>query len=80
MDTNGKKPAYPRAKQILGSGEDYHEIPAETGLTKRELIAAMAMQGIVANSATDTVYEPTEVAKAAVEYADSLLTELQKQP
>lgn len=45
---NKELPAFPRPKQVIGSGEDYHEIPAAPGLTKRELIAAMAMQGLMA--------------------------------
>jgi hypothetical protein len=50
------------------------------GLTKRELFAAMAMQGLVT---TYTIYRdnlfPTSAA-AAVAYADALLAELQKEP
>lgn len=44
------------------------------GLTKRELFAALAMVGILAN---DMVWE--SVPKAAVEHADALLAELDKQ-
>ena len=49
---------------------------AQVGLTKRELFAAMAMQGLlsgcIATSEGETIF------KDAVELADSLLTELEK--
>jgi hypothetical protein len=51
----------------------------ERGLTKRELFAAMAMQGLCAYPSLidDTV---TGVARLAVEQADALLAELAKEP
>ena len=45
-----------------------------TGLTKRELFAAMAMQGILANPSWDV----HDVPVVAVEAADALLAELAK--
>jgi len=46
------------------------------GLTKREYFAAMAMQGMLANSSyTDSI---EGIAKAAVAYSDALLAELDK--
>lgn len=42
------------------------------GLTKRELFAAMAMQGLVAS----TALYPSECAKRSVEHADALLAAL----
>jgi hypothetical protein len=47
---------------------------AEVGLTKRELFAAMAMQGLLANPATDGTY--SQIADDAVVYADQLIKEL----
>lgn len=47
------------------------------GLTKRELIAAMAMQGLL-SSETQATYE--EFAASSVEVADALLAELAKEP
>lgn len=47
------------------------------GLSKRELFAAMAMQGCLA--AHDDVFEPSTLAKDAVEYADALIKELAKE-
>ena len=49
-----------------------------TGLTKRELFAAMAMQGIASNPNAATTEGPDVVAGAAVEAADALLAELAK--
>ena len=51
---------------------------AATGLTKRELFAAMAMQGIASNPNAATTEGPDVVAGAAVEAADALLAELAK--
>lgn len=50
------------------------EVAGCGGLTKRELFAAMAMQGLLAGFAED--YEQT--ASAAVKQADALLKELAK--
>ena len=51
-----------------------------TGLTKRELFAAMAMQGILANPCRQTSTSETyaEAAIDGVRYADALLAELAK--
>jgi hypothetical protein len=50
----------------------------EWGLTKRELIAAMAMQGMLANSRFDQ--GPRLVAEGATQYADALITRLAADP
>lgn len=47
-----------------------------TGLTKREYIAALALQGILAQSYNDASYEGAACDAAA--YADHLLEELAK--
>ena len=47
-----------------------------TGLTKREHFAAMALQGMVSVCAYDE--QVTSKCRAAVEYADALLKELDK--
>jgi hypothetical protein len=44
------------------------------GLTKREFLAAMAMQGLLANSAIDMT--PRDFATCAVKHADVLLDAL----
>lgn len=48
------------------------------GLTKRELFAAMVMQGFAADS--EVTASSNHVAAMAVKWADDLLTELEKQP
>ena len=49
----------------------------EFGLTKRELIAAMAMQGMLAGH---SIYDPNGVARTAVAYADALIERLNADP
>ena len=46
------------------------------GLTKREYFAAIAMHGIVANPSSSI----DSVSRLAVEYADALIRELNKEP
>jgi hypothetical protein len=56
------------------------ETDGSTGLTKREYFAALAMQGLCANSNRDGAWSHTadDVADAAVRYADALLDELER--
>jgi hypothetical protein len=60
---NGNDPVYP----------NYFFNP-ELGLTKRELIAAMAMQGILANA--ESYVQPNNVADFSVKQADALIERL----
>lgn len=64
--TNGQERAYPA---------DHAR-----GLTKRELFAAMAMQGILADGFSDELNSAKNIARRAVNYADALLAELAKGP
>ena len=66
--TNGENPAYPVPEYTLVAG-----------LTKRELFAAMAMQGQLAhrNGYTENGYGV--IASDAVEFADALIAELNKE-
>lgn len=57
-------PAYPRN----------HRYDGHNGLTKRELFAAMAMQGMVGFG-----WSPSLVAFEAVKHADALIVELNKE-
>lgn len=52
-------------------------LPEVTGLTRRELFAMQALQGLLA---ADGTYIPSRVesAKRAVEFADALIAELAK--
>jgi hypothetical protein len=49
----------------------------EFGLTKREKIAAMALQGLLANSAFEFPYDAA--AQHATQYTDALIAELAKE-
>ena len=52
----------------------------EDGLTKREYIAAMAMQGMLANSElTNETFKERLVAAWSVDCADALIDELNKE-
>jgi len=48
----------------------------ESGLTKREYFAAMALQGMLANGAYDPMLEPWGLEEKAVECADILIDAL----
>ena len=74
-DNNGGWPAYPN-QPLDGSGMPRAE--HAPGLTKRELFAAMAMQGLCANETWELNHVPKQTASDAVEYADALLKELAK--
>lgn len=53
----------------------------QEGLTKREYFAAMAMQGIMANSDDAiTRFSHEDIALIAVSTADALIAELNKEP
>lgn len=81
MTANGSLPAYP-TNELRGDRGDYR-VEAVGGLTKRELFAAMAMQGRAALPATsfpqgDSSWAELD-AQMAVAYADALLAELAKE-
>jgi hypothetical protein len=65
---NGNDAIYPMATE----GDGFND-----GLTKRELIAAMAMQGLLAGA---PIYDPSGVARTAVAYADALIERLNADP
>lgn len=68
---NGEQSAYPSHGSM---GEVAHP-----GLTKRELFAAMAMQGLCScNHPQLVAWSPEELAVNAREQADALLAELAK--
>jgi hypothetical protein len=64
---DGSDAAYP----LMG------KISASAGLSKRELFAAMAMQGILADPRVDQ--EPSWFAFWAAKYADALIEELSRE-
>lgn len=55
----------------------YPNVSSTGGLTKRELFAAMAMQGMLADHTCDA--EPDAFAEVAVNHADALIAELNKE-
>jgi len=69
---DGNNTAYPIAYEYV-KGMVYSD-----GLTKRELIAAMAMQGMLANSRLDQGLRL--VAEGATQYADALIERLSADP
>ena len=75
---NKNQPAFPILKQVIGSGEDYHEIPGCDGLSKREYFAGLAMQGILASDDTDPWGNMTGLAEQSVIAADALCGALDK--
>lgn len=73
--SNANEPAFPISAENSPNREAYW------GLDKREYFAAMAMQGLWANSQTFgplLQQNPRAVAQWAVESADALLAELAK--
>lgn len=64
------KVAFPQPK-----GDTQFQAHYETGLSKREYVASLAMAAIIQNPNVN-VLPPSGVAKNAVEYADALLKEL----
>lgn len=49
------------------------------GLTKRELFAAMALQGILANSEITKNHRDLNIEQTAIKFADALINELNKE-
>ena len=66
-------PAFP-----VDQHEHGHAPLACTGLTKRELFAAMAMQGLMAANWTKDISQE-DISLLAIDGADALIDELQKQ-
>lgn len=78
----GNQPAHPlNGFTVDASGAFCGEIVRAPGLTKRELFAAMAMQGIWSNSdeVMTQAWSIQDIALNAVETADALLAELAKE-
>lgn len=69
MKRNGDLPAMP--VEHNGWGEPCN------GLTKREMFAMLAMQGLIASDVCGNLHEP-RCAELAVKAADALLAELER--
>lgn len=75
---NADMPAY-SAPNIIGSGShNTINAPSGTGVTKRELFAAMAMQGLLASGLFRQ--DPSGVRLEALVHADALLAALEPKP
>jgi hypothetical protein len=75
---NGNKSAFPVADTVA-NGERYE--PLNTGLTKLEYFAGIAMQGMLSNGYEFRNYigEKELVAKLAIEHAKELLKQLEEE-
>lgn len=69
-------PAFPSKRQQ----DPYRnaQVLDPAGLTKRELFAAMAMQGMLSSWPADSKFYPEHTAQRAIEFADALIAELAK--
>lgn len=67
-----------KTRGLQGEVNTVRESILSTGLTKRELFAAMAMQGFMANEKRTNAYDMNTsfYAKKSVEVADALIKEL----
>ena len=64
-----------KARQAFPTTETENYLPAE-GLTKREMLAAMAMQGILSSLPSEAPYNAETCAAQAIAHADALLGKL----
>ena len=85
MTKNADKPAYPSGEAYKSQsipGGDWVECKKgalHNGLTKREMFAMAAMQGVLSAETQDYEYKDREsLIDACVEYADLLLKRLEK--
>ena len=69
--------AFPHSKSTRDAWGNLH-VEATMGLTKRELFAAMAMQGLCGSYASGGTFYESHVAEGAVKLADTLLAALQE--
>lgn len=83
MSDKKDEPAFPGKASVFVGGSSAHVASGGTGLTKRELFAMAAMQGILSSS-RDIFYKDRpisnsfEAAALAVHYADALLAALEE--
>lgn len=79
---NGDLPAMPiyLTDAIMSAAENgaHDVVERVSGLKKREIFAAIAMQGLLSSLTNDDDLTPAQLAKASVMNADALLAELEK--
>lgn len=76
MINNADKPAYPLLDKLVTEGVDLGLELKEPGLTKREMFAMAAMQGILSHR--EKYLDCPTAASYSVKFADALLEELEK--
>ena len=84
MMKNANTPANPTTAKVSNTGEAWsYQVGDDMlfqfpGLTKREMFAMAAMQGILSSLTDDSDMSPSELARCSVRNADALLAELEK--
>ena len=77
MSTHSKSPVFPVMTKLLKRSDGFIAEYEHKSLDKRELFAAMAMQGII-SSYTTGLENPLITAQYAIKYADLLIDQLNK--
>jgi hypothetical protein len=75
---NAHLSAFPQTAVMNAGRYDWPDEYGREGLTKRELFAAMAMQGLLADPYTSGSHQI--VADESIKFADALIAELAKEP
>lgn len=78
MKTIGTEMAYPSRNRYDKENDEFDLYDQNKGLTKREVLAASAMEGIIASGFVGDGLHPRVTAQWAVKYADALIFELNK--
>jgi len=78
MTTNANLPAMPLTSEPYPVGAIPTNRQVSSGLSKREMFAMAAMQGLLASLTADDDLSPKELARSAVVNADALLAELER--
>ena len=76
--SRANEPAYPEHNTYTDPRENEVRTDVRGGMTIREHLAAMAMQGLCANAPATKAGSANGLAKTAIEIADALLSELSK--
>jgi len=74
--SNGSEPAFPTKNETTKLGDAYVTLLGASGLSKRELIAAMCLQGLLSTLTIERDAHSKFLAETAVMHADALLAEL----
>lgn len=75
-----KQPAFPCIEVLPPTGPGMPpDVRHHNGLSKRELLAALALQGLISSTpSAQTVRDAHPIANAAVQFADALLEALSR--